>query len=156
ALRDQGAFDRAYSLAERIAQARRSGFVQGGSSLADRLDLAWLAHAAGRRTETHRICEEVVAQARAKGDAEALAQAALLVGADIRPAVVDRKLVALLKESLAALGEQNRSLGCRVLARLSAALQPAHDPMTPVGMALDAITRARTIGDDALLREVLE
>ena len=118
--------------------------------------MARVARAAGRSEASRRLCEEVLAAARAARDAELLAEAALLHGMDVRPGIIDRAQVALLEEASAALGERAPGLGCRVRARLATAMQPAMDPSVPIMTARDAVRRARQTGDAAVILDVLD
>src|SRR6185436_1586786 len=86
-----------------------------------RLELGRLARRVGRSDVCRRECEQVVVAARAQGDAELLAQAALLHGADVRPGLRDPAQVAWLEQALAALGDAAPALRCRVLGRLATA-----------------------------------
>ncbi len=63
--------------------------------------------------------------------------------------------MALLEEALGALGDEVSGLRARVLARLSAAKQPALDPEPPMQMARDAIALARELGDERTLLSVV-
>jgi tetratricopeptide (TPR) repeat protein len=153
-LEREGAFDRAYELHVRMAEARASGLLPP-ASLETKLHVASIAHAAGRMDACRRLCEEVAEEAR-DGKAELLARAALLYGAEIRIGFVDRSHVALLEEAHEAVKSRSPTLGCRVLARLAAALVPAPDPMVPVQIARDAIQQARQTNDEAVIREVLD
>jgi hypothetical protein len=146
-LEGEGAADRAFALHLRIDEAQRV-------SPERRLHLASLARAAGKHADAARLCEEVAAEARARSDATLLAQAALSRGEELRPGVVDRRLVGLLEEALAL--ESDGALACLLRARLAAALQPAADPQFPVAMARDAIAAARETGDERVLLRVLE
>jgi hypothetical protein len=146
-----GAYDRALVMYERMEAAL---------SPEHRLRMARVAQQAGRHGVARRICDEIIQQARASRDAELLACAALVLGAEFRPAAVDPRLVRALEEARAALGplppsESVTGLHCRVLARLAAALQPARDPSVPVQMGRDAIAQARAASDDALMLDVL-
>jgi hypothetical protein len=154
-LESAGAFDRAYAMKERIVEARRAGLAPGTPSPQERLELARLARAAGRHADSRRLCEQLFGEARAARDGELLGRTALSFGAEIRPAVVDGRLVAMLEESIAAIGEGDPVLRCLLVARLAAAQQPAPDPMGPIGMAREAIARARAQGDERLLCDVL-
>jgi hypothetical protein len=98
----------------------------------------------------------VIADARAAGDVELLARAVLLLASDVRPGVVDRQQVALLEEARAALGDRAPALGCRVVARLATAYQPAPDPAMPRALARDVRARAEALGDPAVIADVLE
>lgn len=139
-LEGRGAFDRAYAMIQRATGV-------------DRLWVARLARAAGRFADARALCESVFAGAN--GDGKVMADAALELGAELRPAAVDRTLVAMLERADAAL-DPSTPLSCRVRARLAGALQPAVDPNVPMNAARDAIARARAMGDDALILEVLE
>ena len=154
-LEREGAFDRAFELHARIGEARSSGLLSPAPPR-EKLHVARIARMAGRSDESRRLCEEVVQSARAAGDAERLALAALLHGADVRPGIVDRSQVALLEEARATLGDSRPELGCRVLARLATALVPAPEPLVPIGMAREAIRRARETRDDAAILDVLD
>lgn len=154
-LEREGAFDRAFELHARIGEARDAGFLPLASAV-HKLHVARIARAAGRSDASRRLCEEVVASARAAGDGELFARAALLHGADVRPGVIDRPQLALFEAALAALGESAPELGCRLLARLATALQPAPDPAVPMEMQREAIRRAHATGDDAAILDVLD
>jgi hypothetical protein len=149
-----GAFDRALAMHERIEDARRAGLGPAADPDA-RLHVARVAQAAGRHAIARQICDEVLAQARANGDAVTLARAALVLGAELRPAIIDEALVSALEEARALTNDGPVDLRCLVLARLAAARQPAPDPRTPIAMAKEAIAQARAAGGDALLLEVL-
>lgn len=157
-----GAFDRALAMHQRIDEARRTG-LGPAAPMSERLHVARVAQQAGRHAVGRQICEEVIDWARTNQDSELLAEAALVLGAELRPTVVDSVLVAALDEARVALetkatampGAVPDALVCRVLARLAAALQPAPDPLPPIAMANDAIARARRLGDDALILDVL-
>lgn len=158
-LAELGAFDRAYAMQRRIHDARAHVLGQPAGPT-EQLELARLAQAAGRYQEARALCNEVLLQARAQHDAQLLAQAALVLGAELRPGTIDRELQAALERAHAELSPApvspgHAALACRVLARLAAVLQPAPDPAVPIALALDAIARARALGDEALLVEVL-
>ena len=154
-LEREGAFDRALDLHTRMEEARRAGLLPPLSGAA-RLHVARIARAAGRSDTSRRLCEEVVAAARAASDAELFAKAALLHAADVRPGVIDRSQVALLEEARALLGERSPKLDCVVLARLATALQPAPDPAVPAAMTREALRKARESADEGTILEVLE
>jgi AAA ATPase domain len=96
-------------------------------------------------------CQQAAALARTGGDAERLARAALAYGAVYTIGEVQAPLVALLTEALAALPARDTPLRARVMARLSAAQQPAIDPEPPIELARQAIAMARRVGDQATL-----
>ena len=129
-LEREGAFDRAFALHLRVAEARAAGFLPPATR-DELLQVARAAREAGRPEAARRLCEEVIASARGAGDAEAFARAALLHAAEVRVAVIDPRQIALLEEAHRLLGRQAPALACRVLARLSTALQPADEPGGP-------------------------
>ena len=145
--------DRAFDLARRAYDLRDD--AQGSEAVEPLLRLAHLAHAAGLQAELTQFCELASRAARGRGDAAGLARAALQLGADLKPAVVNRDLVRALEEARAALGECEPALACRLEARLAAALQPATDPAVPMAMARAAIERAAASSDVQLNVEVL-
>ncbi|MFO0746416.1 MAG: hypothetical protein U1F43_12180 [Myxococcota bacterium] len=100
-------------------------------------------------------CLEAAALARALGDAERLARAALVFGTHLGFGSVDPDLVRLLDEALRGVGPSDTPLRARLLARLAAAMQPADDPTGPIVMAREALALARRVGDDRTRLEVL-
>jgi hypothetical protein len=154
-LEREGAFDRAFELYVRLGEARAAGLLQPLPD-ADALHVARVAREAGRSDASRRLCEEVVASARAAGDAELFARAALLHAADVRPGMIDRAQLALLEEARTLLGERAPELRCVVLARLATALQPAPDPAVPGAMTREALRRAHETANEAAILDVLE
>jgi tetratricopeptide (TPR) repeat protein len=150
-----GAFDRAHVIYQRLERARRSTLASRVAPPAELLRAARVAMEAGRHEDALRVCDEVARRARALGDSGLLAQATLIRGFDLRPAVVDAKLVAWIKEALEAIGSAQPLLRCKLLARLAAATQPAPDPEAPMDLAREAIALARSLDDEDTLREVL-
>jgi tetratricopeptide (TPR) repeat protein len=153
-LEREGAHDRAFELHARVADARAAGFLPPASPL-ELLHVARIAREAGRADVARRTCEAVAAAARVAEDPELLASAALLHAVEVRPGMIDPVQIGLLEEARRELGEGSAMLP-RVLARLATALQPADDPAAPNRLARDALRRARLIGDDALVLDVLE
>jgi tetratricopeptide (TPR) repeat protein len=116
-----------------------------------------------------KACSARVAQtARALGDDALFARAALAYGAALTPGQTDSTMRELLEETLERLDRAlhaNRDDGSasadlaklrvRAAARLAASLQPARDPAAVARMTLDAVSEARTLGDDATLLDVL-
>ena len=152
---DRGAFDRAFALAERLDAARSGGRLPA-ASFDERLQVAVLASAASRAAESRRRCEVLIAEAVACGEVAARARATLALGSELRPGVVDEVLVTRLRDALDAIGDRDPAMACRLSARLAAAEQPAPDPGGPVRRAEAAISTARTLGDPAVLCEVLD
>lgn len=117
-----------------------------------------LAHAQSRSGDVaggKQTCIAAASKARAEGDAELLAKAALEHGMHLIYATVDADLVSLLEESLEALDPSDSALRARVMARLAAALQPAEDPEGPMALAREAIGMARRLDDPETLLDTL-
>lgn len=153
-LEQQGAFDRAHAMVQRVEAARRAGGLPQATPL-ERLHRARIAHSAGHYSVSRTICLKVASEAQEQGDAELLAHAALILGTDLRPGIVDQQLVQLLERARELGAGQGSSLEARVLARLAAALQPALDPQIPVLMARQAIALAERVCDEASAIDVL-
>jgi tetratricopeptide (TPR) repeat protein len=119
------------------------------------LELAGARIGAGQATLGRETALAAVAIARRTGDAERLARSALRYGSVFVIAQVDRVLLALLEEALAALPAEDSPLRARLLARLAAALQPAHDPEHPITLAREAIEMANRVADQPTRLEVL-
>jgi hypothetical protein len=154
ALGEMGAHDRAFALYQRIEDAFAAGLEAARPSPEEALARAGVARAAGRHAEARRRCLAVLAEARAARDGALLASAALELGKELRPGMVDADLVGSLREALA-LAPSDPALRCRLEARLAAALQPALDPNVPAAMARAAIAAARALGDPVLILDVL-
>ena len=151
----QGAHDRALALYTRIEDACAAGLTSARPDGAEALFRAGVARAAGRHAEARRRCEAVLAEARATRDGDLMARAALVLGAELQPSMVDATLVGALREALALLPPEQALLRCRLEARLAGALQPAEDPSGPMDLARAAIKKARALADPELLAEVL-
>jgi hypothetical protein len=119
------------------------------------LELAAAQAGAGQATPGRETAVAAAALARRLGDAERLAHAALRCGATFLVAIVDRVLIGLLEEALAALPPGESPLRARLLARLAAALQPALDPEEPIRLAREALAMAKRVADGPARREVL-
>jgi tetratricopeptide (TPR) repeat protein len=153
-LESMGAHDRALAVYQRLEEAEAAGLTGARAGGEEALHRAAVARAAGRYQEAGQRCQAVMSEARSTRDPALLARAALELGAELRPAMVDRNLVEALREALAALGATD-PLAIRVKARLAAALQPASDPNAPMAVAREALAQARALGDPATLLEVL-
>lgn len=155
ALEDSGAFDRAHALYGRLREKLALGELRQPLSGQQLLHLADVAERAGKSAESRNLSLSVLSRARAEGDRDLFAHAALELGRGIRPGLVDAELVAALREALA--GHDGESaLACRLQARLAGALQPSSNPEQPVAMARKVIARARQLDDPALMLEVLD
>jgi hypothetical protein len=119
------------------------------------LEAAAAEMASGEIDAGHDLCRDAYRFARTVRDPVLMAEAALTYGSAIVVASVDAELISALEETLAILPDHDKATRARVQARLAGALQPAPDPSEPVQMARDAITLARTTGDDAVIYEVL-
>ncbi len=153
-LEREGAFDRAFALHARVAEARAAGFLPA-ATLPERLHAAQVAQEAGEAATARRLCEAIIAASREAGDAESFARAALLHASEVRVAVIDPFQIAALEEAQRRLGEQTPGLACRVRARLATALQPADDPSVPTALAVQALAEARATGDPGAILDVL-
>ncbi len=96
-------------------------------------------------------CREAAGLARALGDAELGARAALAYGGVFVFGVVDPVLVGMLEESLEALPPGDSATRARLLARLAAALTPSLNSDEQVAVAREAIATARRLGAPATL-----
>jgi tetratricopeptide (TPR) repeat protein len=119
------------------------------------LDLAEATLAKGDVEAGRQRCADAYRMARVLGDSTLMARAALTYGSVFIAAKVDLDLVDFLRETLERLPPDDTATHVQVAARLAAALQPAPDPAVPMGMARDAIARARTTGDDRVLYRTL-
>jgi hypothetical protein len=149
----------AYEEAVRTLERARDAVAAAGNPPALRAPvLLALGEARIRRGETDagkEDCREAASLARALGDAELGAQAALTYGRVFVFAVVDPVLVGMLEESLEALPPGDSAVRARLLARLAAALQPSPASREPVAIAREAIAIARRMGDEQALLETL-
>jgi tetratricopeptide (TPR) repeat protein len=120
------------------------------------LELATALLTQGDVESGHGWCREAFRVARTLDDARLMAEAALTYGSAIVVAKVDRELVEMLKETLRRLPSNETATRARVAARLAAAMQPAPNPAEPMQTARDAITLARTTGDERVIYDVLK
>jgi hypothetical protein len=103
-----------------------------------------LQHAA-RHAAAAELCDAAIDIVRASTPADGVrgnalfARIALARGLELRPGRTDPRLVALLSEALERIPLAEVGLRARLLARLAAAEQPAHDPSGPIARALEAI-----------------
>jgi DNA-binding SARP family transcriptional activator len=106
---------------------------------------------AGNTGAARRVFIEAAAAARERGDAGALAGAALGHGmtGHMAGGVVDRTTVALLDEALAAVGDTDGPVRARLLARLAIELSFSGDRARRDGLSADALALARRLGDAA-------
>ena len=153
-LEHEHAYDRAFELEQRIAEARGAGSLPPATP-AERLRAGTIAREAGRSDETRRLCDEVIAHARGSADAQLFSRAVLLRAGDIRPGVVDTYEIGLLEEARRMLAGRNPET-LLVTARLATALQPADDFSIPNGLAQEALRGAHAFGDDTAVLEVLD
>jgi hypothetical protein len=119
------------------------------------LELARARIGAGQATLGRETAVAAANIARREADAERLARAALCYGSVFVIAQVDRVLVGLLEEALAALPAEDGPLRAQLLARLGAALQPAPDPEPPSRLAREGIAMARRVADEPTRLSVL-
>jgi len=147
------AFEEAADLLSRATECLGAGRDDEKCDLL--LELAGARIGAGQATLGREIALAAANIARRREDPERLARAALRYGSVFVIAQVDRVLVGLLEEALAALPAEDGPLRARLLARLAAALQPADDPEYPIILAREAIEMARRVADEPTRLEVL-
>lgn len=145
----------AYEEASRYyAQALDLLATQENAETAHRTDLLLALGRAqmrsGESAQARATFEQAAAAARQTGDISALAHAALgLAGGVVQPGVADDRIIALLTEAFAALGEAENALGARLLARL--AMEYRYSPARERGkelshLAVGIARRLKTIG----------
>ena len=151
---DAGAHDEAVELCARACAA-----LEGTASSPRRAGLLVLqadaAMRAGRVSAGKALCVAAADLARRAGDARLLARAALTHGSEFHAATVDDALVGLLEESLAALGGADPGLEAHLMARLASARTPTLTPVNEATLALEAVARARRLGDPDTMLAVL-
>lgn len=137
----------ALTLVEGDTRAERCGLL---------LALAGAQTRAGQTTTAKETFRRAAELARALGNAEHLAVAALGYGGYRGiPGLVDGVLVALLEEASAALGEVQSGLQARVLARLAMELYHSDDRERRAALSRQAVAIARDAGDQAALAAAL-
>ena len=110
---------------------------------------------AGRREHAESVCAQAVELARAAGDGELLARAALALGAESSLGKADLTVARLLERALGWLPEGDGELRALVSARLASARQPEVDPDGPMTLARSAIGMARRSGTPATCLQVI-
>jgi hypothetical protein len=111
---------------------------------------------AGQGDRGRALCGAAAAEARALGDGERLARAALGYGAELMLAQNDRTLIDLLTEALSTLPPGPSGPRAQVMARLASAEMPSFEPGPPMQMARDALEMARAVdASDEVVRAVL-
>jgi tetratricopeptide (TPR) repeat protein len=151
------AFEDAAALLERARAALEGvGRLAAVESFELRL-LAGLAFMrAGQGDRGRALCGAAAAEARALGDGERLARAALGYGAELMLAQNDRTLIDLLTEALRMLPPGPSGTRAQVMARLASAEMPSYEPELPMQMTRDALAMAREVGaPDDVVRAVL-
>ena len=149
------AHEDAIALLERVRGVieRRNAPVQLAEVLHG-LASGW-AHA-GKLERARTLCLTLIELARERKDADLLARAALVYGAEFDAGVVDGTLVRLLRGGARCAAESNVGIpALAYLARLAAALQPSSEPTHQVEMARQAIALARSTGDEDIVLAVL-
>ncbi len=123
------------------------------------LELGQARRQAGNRAGAHDAFHQAAAAARESGDATMLARAALGYGAiwgdwSTTDAVrINREVVALLEEALAALGPADSAVRARVLARLARAHYFRQDSDRATAVSAQAVAMARRVDDPVTLAE---
>jgi tetratricopeptide (TPR) repeat protein len=111
---------------------------------------------AGDEDGAHATLHEAAGLARDRGDAVALARAAVrVVASTAERGAVDEPLVELVEAALAGLGPGESPLRARLLGALARTLYFAPDPARREAASRDAVALARRVGDPAVLAAVL-
>jgi hypothetical protein len=148
------AFEQAAELLENLLAVRTFEDARLRAEVSVELGEAQMS--AGNPRAGRAACREAARLARELGDAGLLARAALTSGNFPAFGSIASDVIALLEDSLAALGSDDFVWRPRVLARLASAMQPWEDePREPVHIALRAIELAREQADEAVLLETL-
>ena len=143
------AFDEAV---ERLRTALALGVDEPRERGTVSLELGYACHRAGRSTDALGAFRETASIARALGDSELLARAAIgFEEACWRPAIHDEGAVELLEEAAAALGTEPSELRVRLLGALTRALDFKGELTEAVAARDEAIAMARSRGDRAAL-----
>jgi hypothetical protein len=112
---------------------------------------------AGEYQQAKESCLQAAEIARRLGAPEQLARAALGFGErQVEGGLVNRQLVALLREALDGLGPQDSPLRARLLARLSAEFAFSDETEVMGPLSLEAVAMARRLGDPAALRTAVD
>ena len=112
---------------------------------------------AGEYQQAKESCLQAAEIARRLGAPEQLARAALGFGErQVEGGLVNRQLVALLREALDGLGPQDSPLRARLLARLSAEFAFSDETEAMEPLSLEAVAMARRLADPAALRTAVD
>ena len=123
-----------------------------------RLTLARALMRMGDEAQGKKVCMQVSTLARRIGAGGLFAEAALVFGSRLFAGFGDSALVALLREALLRLEPGNSAIRAKLMARLSAALNPPLGPEIPeiLGLAREATAMARSLDDEHALLDVLQ
>jgi tetratricopeptide (TPR) repeat protein len=136
------------------ATATAGGLAQAELAIDVRIELADGRHHLGQTEGARAECVRAAELARARGDVDRLARAAMVYARELASGTRDPVMIALLEEARAALapGGDGASLA-RVMARLAAALVPGPEPEILRGQALAnaAVAMARRLDDPETL-----
>jgi AAA ATPase domain len=112
---------------------------------------------AGNYQQAKESCLQAAEISRKLGAPEQLARAALGFGErQVEGGLVNRQLVALLREALDGLGPQDSPLCARLLARLSLEFAFSDETDVMESLSLEAIAMARRLADPAALRAAVD
>ena len=149
-------FEEAAGHFERALEAGRGPRSDPGLRLRLLLQLSEALRRAGDEEGARATCLEAARLAKDRGDGEAMAAAALGYGAArAETGLLDRTLVGLLEEALAAAGEGDSATRASLLAALAQALYFSPDASGREARSLEAVAVARRVGTPAALAAAL-
>jgi len=153
------AFEDAVRLSQRTLRSPRASQLTAAAQSALQVVQAEALIRLGDYPAGQALCVEVAERARAHGETLLLARAALAYATELVTGTIDERMIALLRDSLDALGPGDSALRARLLARLCAALTPPPDPRTThevLALMRAALDMARRLGDRHCLLYVLQ
>jgi class 3 adenylate cyclase/tetratricopeptide (TPR) repeat protein len=150
------AYEEAARLYEMALDTDRHSQASGGLDRSGLLLAMGTARArAGDQPGGRAALLEAASVARANGEAEQLALAALGLGQWVEFGTVDTERQKLLEEALEAIGQDDSALRALLLSRLAHLLSYAGDPSQVNELAAEAESVARRLGDPVVLSDAL-
>jgi tetratricopeptide (TPR) repeat protein len=151
------AYEEAATQYQRALQALRFAGLDEAGRCELLLRLGAAQARAGNYQQAKESCLQGAEIARRLGAPEQLARAALGFGErQVEGGLVNRQLVALLREALDGLSPQDSPLRAQLLARLSAEFAFSDETQVMEPLSLEAVAMARRLGDPAALRTAVD